>query len=1215
MRSHAKASSAGSNSDRGESRRLLRRSGALAAVLVALVAAACLLPGSASAIEFRTLTSKFGPNGTEGTSFSEYLGPLAFDQGNKHLYALDSEAQEIYGFDASTPGSHTPLGSPFPLAAPSASFEEGIAVDSSSHHVYFASRSGHTLYGFDESGNALPGFPIGGLGNVCGVAVDPSGNVWVAEGSSKRVSKFNSAGVETQTVPMQGAAELPCSIAVDGNENLFLADGYGKVVEYPAGSEYEAASSKVIDPGFAYAIALDHSTNELYVVHYESIAVYGEEGTLQYEFGENVPGAEYYGEFGGIAIDEASGEAFVSDYGHHKVDVFGPPLSLPKTSTEGADGITASGATVHGTINPRGLAVEECHFEVIPAEQFIETKYEHVTAGEKFPCVPAAGSIPVDANPHAVSAAVTGLNPATVYHYRLAAKNSIGEGHGFDRQFTTGPASPLVEEESVEAVGTTEATVAAKINPRGGETTYHLEYGTTGAYGQSSEESPSFGFPSDSGRHAVSVHVGGLTPGTAYHFRFVATNEVATADGADSTFATYPANPSFAPCPNDAFRTGAGSRLPDCRAYEQSTPIDKNGANAQVFAGSVSPSGERFTFVANGGLPTTGGLSNLVPFLASRGPGGWGFDGLLPLTNAGFNATVIGANEDLSTTLVVGEGPGGVGKQLFLRDSETASFQPGPVIPEGFFPTLVGFAAGASHVAFLGEKQFLPSALEGKPNLYDLDHGTLTLVDRVPAGSATSCDDEAGPACVVPAEGTTYGQLGQKISRDGSLFFFTSDPTKRSFNTGRIYMREDGARTTWISASQRTTPDPGGEKPAELVGITSDGSKAFFLSCEKLTDDSTAHSNGENTCTGSSQGRDLYVYDVETGNLTDLTVDSNVGDPLGAGVQNASQGAIVGASEDGSYIYFFADGVLAPGASNSNCQNFEAKCNLYVYHDGATTFIAQTQIGFFEHEVSGDGSALLFNSALSLTGYNNVGVCTQFGSKVPCPIKEFFRYNAPEEKLLCVTCPPTGLPPTGFPSLFTAGSALGTGSVGGPVRNLSADGNRVFFESPDAMVPGDTNGARDVYEWEAKGEGSCESASQNGGCIYLISSGTDPESSYFLGASKNGDGVFFFTEQQLVPTDQDQLVDVYDARVDGGLASQHTLTPPTCSTTACQENPPPPQEQTPASATFTGPGDAHPRSSGRKCPRGTRKVDRKGKVSCRKAPRQHKRHHNRGGSK
>ncbi len=79
----------------------------LAGLLAVAVVAACFVPGSASAVEFRTVTESIGPDGTSGTSF-ERPAALTFDQGNKRLYALDQEVQKIYGFDASTPGAHTP---------------------------------------------------------------------------------------------------------------------------------------------------------------------------------------------------------------------------------------------------------------------------------------------------------------------------------------------------------------------------------------------------------------------------------------------------------------------------------------------------------------------------------------------------------------------------------------------------------------------------------------------------------------------------------------------------------------------------------------------------------------------------------------------------------------------------------------------------------------------------------------------------------------------------------------------------------------------------------------------------------------------------------------------------------------------------------------------------------------------------------------------------
>ncbi len=142
-------------------------------------------------------------------------------------------------------------------------------------------------------------------------------------------------------------------------------------------------------------------------------------------------------------------------------------------------------------------------------------------------------------------------------------------------------------------------------------------------------------------------------------------------------------------------------------------------------------------------------------------------------------------------------------------------------------------------------------------------------------------------------------------------------------------------------------------------------------------------------------------------------------------------------------------------------------------------------------------------------------------------------------------------------------------------RNLSSSGNQVFFESVDPLVGQDTNGVQDVYEWEADGAGSCQTAAQNGGCIYLISSGKSPDPSFFADASSDGDDVFFFTTQPLVGQDRDQLVDIYDARVDGGLASQDpTTTGPPCAGDECRsESATPPEIGTPTSAASNGEGN------------------------------------------
>ena len=53
---------------------------------------------------------------------------------------------------------------------------------------------------------------------------------------------------------------------------------------------------------------------------------------------------------------------------------------------------------------------------------------------------------------------------------------------------------------------------------------------------------------------------------------------------------------------------------------------------------------------------------------------------------------------------------------------------------------------------------------------------------------------------------------------------------------------------------------------------------------------------------------------------------------------------VLGASADGSYLYFAANGVLAAGASPGDCKGPvsrpSGKCNLYLWHEGQTSFIA-----------------------------------------------------------------------------------------------------------------------------------------------------------------------------------------------------------------------------------------------------------------------------------
>jgi hypothetical protein len=146
---------------------------------------------------------------------------------------------------------------------------------------------------------------------------------------------------------------------------------------------------------------------------------------------------------------------------------------------------------------------------------------------------------------------------------------------------------------------------------------------------------------------------------------------------------------------------------------------------------------------------------------------------------------------------------------------------------------------------------------------------------------------------------------------------------------------------------------------------------------------------------------------------------------------------------------------------------------------------------------------------------------------------------------------------------------------------MSENGQEVFFQTSSRLVPQDTNSTltqngvggapgMDVYEWEADGAGGC-SLSQ--GCTYLLSSGQDVGPAVFLGASLNGENVFFATAAQLVPQATPEFSNIYDVRVEGGLAPP----PAESECLSCQGvGSPPPLFSPGASLTFTGAGNPAP---------------------------------------
>ncbi len=195
-----------------------------------------------------------------------------------------------------------------------------------------------------------------------------------------------------------------------------------------------------------------------------------------------------------------------------------PSIALP----EAADILTSS-ATLTGTVNPNLLSTS------VSFEYGTSTAYgSTITTSQS----PVSGD-----SDTSISAELTGLNPGTTYHFRIKAENSLGAIYSSDVTFTTIGQVPSVENEDVTNLKISTVTLNGYVNPNHLSTTVYFEWGTSTAYGSSTVAAQ--GTLTGSSSVIVSADISGLTPGTIYHYRIKATNELGTTYSVDQTFKTY----------------------------------------------------------------------------------------------------------------------------------------------------------------------------------------------------------------------------------------------------------------------------------------------------------------------------------------------------------------------------------------------------------------------------------------------------------------------------------------------------------------------------------------------------------------------------------------------------------------------------------------------------------------------------------------------------
>jgi len=889
------------------------------------------------------------------------------------------------------------------------------------------------------------------------------------------------------------------------------------------------------------------------------------------------------------------------------VDVFGgSSLVVPDVTTDAASSMKAGVATLEGTVNPDGAGDATCRFVWGTSTAF----------GRVAPCSAAVanGSSPVP-----VSAEISGLEPDRTYYYRLQASNAKGTNLGEaeqDRQFVS--AGPGTRGESVSDVASSSATLEAQVEPNGTPTFYYFQYGSTSAYGtdapelgQGSQHGEAIG--SGSGFQGVSGHLQGLTPGNTYHYRVVVVSEPMAGeyeafDGPDQLFVTQ--------------AVGTGFALTDGRAWELVSPPDKHGAD---FMGVGEQQGAVIQASVDGGAMTYAVTSPIVAnppgnrsfeatqvFSTRSAPGEWESQDIATPHTEGSGEILAGEtseyrsfSSDLSLGLVqpVGETPlpplpAGSESTDYLRslDGEYKALVTSANVPLGTkFGKQFKFEGASpdlSHVVIDSKVALTPPRNgemvgSGEPRLYEWAEGQLR------------------PVSVLPDEEETRGSLGDDrivvrhaVSDDGSRIVW-------GFGTGPHFLRDMTRKeTVRVDAPAEGLVEGNGQTYFQTA--SSAGSTVFFAHEQPLTRNATASTG-------------LYVFEVTSGGreplagrLISLTEEGKV---LG----------VAGASEDGSDVYFVDSGALGDGAGRGA---EKGGYNLYVDHyDKAgkawapPKFIAglssedahswgisvqEKRLRRMTSRVSPDGRYLTFMSERSLTGYDNRD------ANSGALDEEVFLYDASSGRIVCASCDPTGARPVGmlepperpgplvdhaqnWENRWLAANIPGWTTTGQLTPNtyqsrFLSDGGRLFFNSPDALVPADVNGVEDVYEYEPAGVGSCEGPGHGGGsgvvfsqsvggCVALVSSGKSSDESAFMDASEGGGDVFFLTSARLSPLDYDTAVDLYDAHVCTSTQpcpSNPALVPPPCTTgDACKAAPSPQPAGfgAPSSETFSGAGN------------------------------------------
>lgn len=679
---------------------------------------------------------------------------------------------------------------------------------------------------------------------------------------------------------------------------------------------------------------------------------------------------------------------------------------------------------------------------------------------------------------------------------------------------------PQIDASWVENVTPTGARLRADIDPNGFKTSFHFEYVTDAAYlvngftdaAKTPEQTAGAGGPPESQNLSLV-----LKPATTYHYRPVAGNEAGTTIGPEHALTTK--------------EVGVVFQLLDGRAWEMVSPIDKGGgavaAPGALFGGGeiqAAAAAPAITYGSATAFADPEGAPPASQYVSRRTPSGWIVENVSTPTESGaYGDEPDGApyrlfSTDLSRGLLFG-GLACLGGLAGCPEPNPPL--PGSGAPSGYMAYYLRDGASDAVTSLLGPADVAHSSVS--PQAFEVSFAAASpslshvVLSSCAALTADAIEVPAGPGECDGAAQNLYLRSAAGLEAINLLPGGTESTPGAAIATPIGAVSEDGSRVYWTQGGDLYLRE--GTQTAQ-VDESIGGGGTF----------QTASADG--TIAFLTKAGHLYRYDAIAKATADLTPGGGV---LG----------VLGASASGDTVYY------------------QDSAGLKRWRSDATTLVAPGADAAAPSDyppatgtarVSADGLHLAFLSKVELSGFDNVDA----GTGQPDTL--LYLYGPPPgggaPALLCPSCNPTGERPRGSSTI--PGALVNGTTLAYRPRVLSSGGNRVFFDSEDALVLQDTNSAPDVYEWEARGVGDC---GRSPGCVNLISSGRESRGgATFLDASADGSDAFFLTNESLVAADPGSI-DVYDARVGGGIPEAPK--PIICIGDNCQPLPSPPDDPTP----------------------------------------------------